>query len=184
MSIEKPSKLNQVLQKQFPHIAINEFKNHLVIGSGDDLYNIITGLFNNGKTIKRIHSHETITTNFNVKIDPILYNSDGAFCVFSYDKLHKFIEKVNKKIAKRTVNCGYHIPKKHRRYNYHYFLCVKDGIVFLVTNDLWDFLTEIRVQEDNYGFDDVGEYGFEVLKNRISNSNIDTNIPTLLLDLL
>ena len=178
MSVEKMTILNQVLQKQFPSIKNND--NHLVFGSGGELINVIKGVFKD-KTIKQVYSSETIKTPvFKVKLTPFIYNSYGVLCTFSTDKLNKFIKKVNKKIAKHTIDYDYYnMPKKHRRYYYHYFLCIKDDIVFLVTND-FDVLNEIRVQEDNGYFDDIGEYVFSVIEDRdyISNAN------SLLLDLM
>jgi len=125
------SKLFSSLKKQFPFVDITN--NHVIIGDSSNLYSILNGVFytQTDNSYYKSSSESTYLPDLKVDIIPLIFNKEYVYFVLPYMNLHKFIKNVNKKIKKRCTNCN-NVTKSEDRY----FVCVKQGIAFVVTNDI------------------------------------------------
>ena len=137
------SKLFSSLKKQFPFVDITN--NHVIIGDSSNLYSILNGVFytQTDNSYYKSSSESTYLHDLKVDIIPLIFNEEYVYFVLPYMNLHKFIKNVNKKIKKRCTNCN-NVTKSEDRY----FVCVKQGIAFVVTNDI-HIISEVLFDYDD-----------------------------------
>jgi len=134
------SKLFSSLKKQFPFVDITN--NHVIIGDSSNLYSILNGVFytQTDNSYYKSSSESTYLSDLKVDIIPLIFNKEYVYFVLPYMSLHKFIKNVTKKIKKRCTN----VTKSE----YRYFVCVKQGIAFVVTNDI-HIISEVLFDYDD-----------------------------------
>lgn len=137
------SKLFSSLKKQFAFVDVTN--NHVIIGDSSNLYSILNGVFytQTDNSYYKSSSESTYLPDLKVDIIPLIFNEEYVYFVLPYMNLHKFIKNVNKKIKKRCTNCN-NVTKSEDRY----FVCVKQGIAFVVTNDI-HIISEVLFDYDD-----------------------------------
>ena len=140
-----------------------KFKNALnieeTIFSGDSkhLCDIINDTFCDS-SVHQVTSCEKIKVSaLNVIITPLTYNSDGIFFMipYAYKYLKTFIKNINKRLIELITlddDLKYgkdSLPK--------YFICVKDGMVFVITDD-FEIINTVRNHEIHFDNYSCGEF--------------------------
>ena len=130
---DNKTKLHLSLETHFPYIDTS--KNNVVIGDSNKLCGILNDVFKYEDVF--YHKYEDVKLIYHdVTVAPLTFNYDDIYFVMPYSKLNKFIKKVNK-LIKKFKKCT-----NGAMFSYHYFICVKDGNTFVVTND-YDIIMEI-----------------------------------------
>ncbi len=129
-----------------------------IINSGDSkhLCDIINDTFCDS-SVHQVTSCEKIKVSaLNVTITPLTYNSDGIFFMMSEKQyLNKFIKNINVKLLKLITlddDLKYGIDSLPK-----YFICVKDGMVFVITDD-FEIINTVRNHEIHFDNYSCGEF--------------------------